>query len=524
MTLGRLWAFLAVALPVLAALLAGLSSVDLTYHVRAGTQLLDTGAIPTTDTWTYTAAGAPWLNQQWAAQLVLGAVYRVAGWTGLAVLRATLVGLTFGFLFEACRRSGLDLRRAAWLTIAAFCVAAVALALRPQLFGMALLTATLLLVVDRREHSARLWVVPVLVLAWANLHGSFFLGSMVLGLACLQDLHDRSPQARRTLLILVVSVVAACVTPFGPRVWLYAAGLTTNAFITSQITEWQPTSLRTIPGVIFFASVAVVVALLARRGRATPWPTLVGLAAFAAIGAYAIRGMAWWPLGAVVLIAPLLRPAPDRDPVGAAERPTRPERTSRLNVAVVAIIALAGIALLPLWRGLDSGLQAPAGLVVDAPSRLTAELRTFVRPGTKILNPQPWGSWFEFALPDALEAVDSRIEVIPAEVWTTWGTIRSGGPDWQALLDRSGTDVVVTDHVETAFAARLLAAGWNRVYEDEDGAIFVRAAVGLGPSRLQPVYRTGTRRQSARVPGGRHSGWETFSLVPSTRLGHRPTL
>jgi hypothetical protein len=477
MTLARLWAFLAVALPVLAAFLAGLASVDLTYHVRAGTELLDTGAIPATDTWTYTAAGASWLNQQWGAQLILGVVYRVAGWTGLAILRATLVGLTFGFLFEACRRAGLDLRRAAWLTIAAFCVAAVALALRPQLFGMVLLTATLLLVVDRHEQPGRLWAVPLLVLAWANLHGSFFLGPLVLGLAWLQDVHDRSPQARRTLLILVVSIVAACITPFGPRVWLYAAGLTTNSFITSQITEWQPTSLRTIPGVIFFASVALVIGLLARRGPATPWPTLIGLAAFAAIGAYAIRGMAWWPLGAVVLIAPLVRQAQERDPVGAAERPARRERTSPLNTVVVAVLVVVGIALLPAWRPLDSGLQAPAGLVVDAPSKLTAELRTLVRPGTRILNPQPWGSWFEFALPDALEAVDSRIEVIPAEVWTTWGTIRSGGPDWQALLDRSGTDVVVTDHLETAFAARLLAAGWSRVYEDEDGAIFVRAGV-----------------------------------------------
>ena len=87
-------------------------------------------------------------------------------------------------------------------------------------------------------------------------------------------------------------------------------------------------------------------------------------------------------------------------------------------------------------------------------------------------------------MPGALEAVDSRIEVLPAEVWSTWETIRAGGPDWQALLDRSGTDVVVTDHAETAFAARLLAAGWKRVYEDEDGAIFVRLGVGRGASSV----------------------------------------
>ena len=90
MTLTALWAFLAVALPVLAALLAPLSAVDLAYHLRAGGQFLDTGVIPTTDTFTFTAGGQPWVNQQWGAQALLAAVYRVAGWTGLAILVASI--------------------------------------------------------------------------------------------------------------------------------------------------------------------------------------------------------------------------------------------------------------------------------------------------------------------------------------------------------------------------------------------------------------------------------------------------
>jgi hypothetical protein len=48
----RLWAVLAILLPILAALIANLSSVDLTYHLRAGAQNLDGGGIPRTDTWT----------------------------------------------------------------------------------------------------------------------------------------------------------------------------------------------------------------------------------------------------------------------------------------------------------------------------------------------------------------------------------------------------------------------------------------------------------------------------------------
>ena len=62
MTLARLWAFLAVGLPVLASLIGNLSAVDLAYHLRAGEITLDTGRIPVTDTFTFTAAGATWLG------------------------------------------------------------------------------------------------------------------------------------------------------------------------------------------------------------------------------------------------------------------------------------------------------------------------------------------------------------------------------------------------------------------------------------------------------------------------------
>jgi hypothetical protein len=88
MTLADLWRFLAVALPALGALIATLPSVDLTYHLRAGSEILETGSIPTSDTWTYTVFGSHWIDQQWLAQIILAVTFKLAGWTGLAVLRA----------------------------------------------------------------------------------------------------------------------------------------------------------------------------------------------------------------------------------------------------------------------------------------------------------------------------------------------------------------------------------------------------------------------------------------------------
>ncbi len=144
----------------------------------------------------------------------------------------------------------------------------------------------------------------------------------------------------------------------------------------------------------------------------------------------------------------------------------------RLNVVVVGVLVLVGVALLPVWRPTDPDLEAPEGVVGMAPPGITAALRDMARPGDHIFNPQPWGSWFEFELPDLPVAVDSRIEMFPAEVWDAYEGVIAGVDGWQAQLDEWDVAFVIVPTKETSFAARLDAAGWREVHTDDDGAIF----------------------------------------------------
>jgi hypothetical protein len=465
MTLTRLWAVLAVMLPVLAALAATLSAVDLAYHLRAGHQILSGVGIPRVDTFTFTASGREWIDQQWGAQVILATTFRLAGWLGLVVLRAALVGMLFGLLFLACRLRGADIRRAAWLSLAAFIVAAPALALRPQLLGMVLLAITLVLIAGRRTHPRLFLAVPVVVAVWANVHGSFFLGPVVVGLAWLEDLHSRAPSANRTFTVAVVSALGSFVNPFGPTVWAYAVGLSTNPEVTARISEWQRTTLGTIPGILFYASALAVVVLIARRGR-PKWPTVAWLTAFFVIGAYAIRGVAWWPLGAAFAIAGV-HPGAE-----APERPT-PRIGQRINLGIMAALVVVGLALLPVWRATDRATGAPTGVLTDAPSGVTAALRATARPGDRLFNPQPWGSWFEFALPDLPVALDSRIELFDVDTWDDYDDVASGRDGWQAVLERWGVTMVVVSPGDDAFGARLAAASWQSAFEGVDGWVYL---------------------------------------------------
>ena len=469
MSLATLWRFLAVALPVFAALIANLPSVDLTYHLRAGHEILTTGSIPRTDSWTFTVYGEPWFDQQWGAQALLAAIEMVAGWTGLVLFRALLVGFVFGSLAFIVRRRGLADRTSTLLALAAFFVAAPALALRPELLGLACFTVVLLLVSDRRHHPRGLWAIPLVVAVWANLHGSFFLGPLVVGLAWMEDLHDRVPRPNQTLAVALIAALAACLTPFGPLVWIYALGLSTNPEVTSRVSEWQPTSLRDVPGALFFASVLGVVAVLARRGRVIPWPTLLWLLVFFGLGVYAIRGVTWWPLAATVAIAGLVGSGmSDRMQVR-----TEPALGRRINAAITVLLVVVGVVILPIWRPVDAGTGTPAGVVSFAPPGVTEALHDLVRPGDRIFNPQRWGSWFEYALPAAFVAVDSRIEIFPAAVWDDYESVAAGTDGWVQRLEAWAVDIVVTDRSQESLGDRLEVSGWTQVYADADGGIYV---------------------------------------------------
>jgi len=479
LTLSELWTFLAVALPVVAALLAPLPTVDLAYQLRAGNEIVGGRGIPAFDTWTFTAAGQPWLDQQWGAQVLLAAAWSAIGWTGLVLLRAALVGAVAALVQATIRRRapGLTSRTAALLTLGAFVVMAPALALRPQLLGMALFAASLALLSVRRQRPAVLLALPVVAAVWANLHGSFVLAPVLIGFAWLDDLARRSPGARRTFVVMLATAAATLLTPFGIGAWRYATALAVNPDVTGRVTEWQPPTLTDVPGLLFWGSVVLVAAAGAmirrRRGWDVPWPelpNLLALAAFATLAAATGRGIGWWSMVAVVTVAGGWPSDASAAPSPGAARP------SRINSAVAIALILAGIALLPAWRPLDRGLGAPSGTLSYAPSGITAALREVATAADRVWNPQVWGSWLEFAVPAPAYALDSRIELFPSHVWEDADVIAAAGPGWDGLLDAAGVTIVITaESADKPLAAALsISARWALVHEDRDGAVWRR--------------------------------------------------
>jgi hypothetical protein len=207
-----------VGLTLLWACLAGcyqhIPSPDLWWLLADGRLISDTGSIPSSDPFSWTAQGAPWHNDQWLAGWLAFQVYRLTGLEGLHLVKTLLLTFSFGLLLDTGRRLRKD-SQFGWLVPALAITLASAdgahfFDVRAYLFtylGLAILWRWLQLR-DRLQPVA----VFLLFAAWGNLHGGVSSGLLLLGLECLAQ--RRAHLLKMTLLALL----AACCNPSG--IWL----------------------------------------------------------------------------------------------------------------------------------------------------------------------------------------------------------------------------------------------------------------------------------------------------------------
>jgi hypothetical protein len=152
---------------------------DTWWHLAAGRLIAEHGDVPATDPFSFTAAGAPWINRQWLFDLGLYGLWRIGG------DQATILGAGAVFLAAfACAYRLARRRLAAWAAAVVVFLAAEAaverFTVRPEAVTLLLLAVELLLL-DGPVGWGTVGALVGLQLAWANLHALSVLGLVPLG-------------------------------------------------------------------------------------------------------------------------------------------------------------------------------------------------------------------------------------------------------------------------------------------------------------------------------------------------------
>ncbi len=517
LTLDHVWLVGALVFAFLTGTLLAAEQTDYWWTVKLGEGLWAAHQLPAADPLAFTSSRQPYVEQQWLAQLVLAAVHDWGGLEAALLLRAAILALTAGLLYYAARRAGAVAAAAAVACSLAMLSVVGGAAIRPQLFAIPLFTLFLLGTTAWAGRAWTLWALPLAMVAWANLHGSFPLGIALVGIALTARMLGSLPAhcppvaalrrvaagepSRRLALLLALCLAAMLVTPYGVGIvpWLLdflrvQSGQTGLPFLA---TEWLPTSLGTAHGTLFFLGVFLLVVLLLRAGP-PGLADLLRLLVFGALALQAVRSTLWWALVAAPVLAWALTVATSRQglagaPGAARATPAergRPQNGDRVWIPVLNWLLVLGFVLVAAlslpWLRPYGLLFAPDRWPIQAPDLpVAAADRLAALPARRLYNAMDWGGYLAWRLaPRQRIFVDGRFQVYPPRLYQDYFAIAAAEPGWAERLAAYGVDGIVISRAGQPALLRALGAAdaWQAVYCDDYAAVFLPRGVAPAPT------------------------------------------
>ncbi|MEC7566989.1 MAG: hypothetical protein VX738_15005 [Planctomycetota bacterium] len=195
---------------------------DIWWHLKAGELILAERRIPTHNSFTYTNPESIWIDLHWGFQILVAFLYKNYGTAGLIVTKSLMGASTFLLIMKTTTR-----KLAGWIVVvclAPFLYIFIArYHVRPEMISLMLLAATIYIIHRSQDDLRALWMLVPVQLLWVNTQGLFILQHLVLGAYLLEQFltllrHRTNVRRVRTVaLVLLISVIASLVNPYGLR-------------------------------------------------------------------------------------------------------------------------------------------------------------------------------------------------------------------------------------------------------------------------------------------------------------------
>ncbi len=161
-----------------------LSHYDLGWHLAAGDLIRDRGNIPFQDPWSFTLGDKQWYNLSWLWDVIASVIFQYTKFGGLTLVVVATGALIVGYLTSVCLSSGASVA-AVCISVFSACLLYPTFATAPNSYLAASPnTATMLFCVMFYAEClkrTRRYLLPVMMVLWANLHGGFLLGFLIIG-------------------------------------------------------------------------------------------------------------------------------------------------------------------------------------------------------------------------------------------------------------------------------------------------------------------------------------------------------
>ncbi len=472
-----------VMIVTLSLFISGEQDPDFWWHLRIGRWMLEGGRLPSTDIFTYTVPGHVWTDHEYLTEILMWLVYSAAGVVGLSIAFGLLTWAGFWILYR-------HVRRQPWVIVGmGLAIGAIAgspiWGPRAQMITFFLSCLELYWLHGYLSGRSRaLYLFPLVMVLWANLHGGWVIGFVWLGVALVAELigwaWDRSSPAHRKhvrflAIITAFSVVAVAATPHGFS--LYPYPFQTQGSVAQQrlIVEWFSPDFHQVYLRPFEAMVFLVIIGFALR-RPPLYEFLITLVALG-LALQSVRNVALF----VAVATPVM--------IGgysaywkelSAARGWKLELPPRKIFAIATAVVLTVIALATTLRIADSISPArQQSLDLSSyPVGAADWLASHPEVGTRMYNQYGWGGYLSdrfYPQPNRRVFIFGEAALMGDPLLNQYEDVQTLRPDWKQVLDQYKVDYIVYNRGEALANVLATQPDWTLVYEDSVAVIYVRA-------------------------------------------------
>jgi hypothetical protein len=459
---------------------------DLWWHLKAGQYIIRTGTVPTRDFMTFTFRGHTWTDHEWLSEVLMDALYRLGGIWALIVFFALVITAAFGVVYATMRQKGVHPMLAVFVTAGAFMASTGSWGPRIQMISL-LFLALYSLILDRyvRRPDRRLLIaLPALMLLWANIHGGFVLGLVLIaatlvgeGLNTATGRRSLDGQQLRDLAVaLIASFLITIVNPNTYRLLLYPLTFILPNSYTNIIEESASPNFHLPVMMIFEALLLIMILALAIGRPRINWTSVLILVGFTHLALSQVRNVPIWavvvsPLVAYYLaqVGPALRPGL----ATAAARRSRMTRTKAIinSVLIVAILAV----YVSVGARYINGKALARTERTEFPVHAIHYMAGHKLP-SRVFVSYSWGGYLLWHLfPRYRDYMDSRADTLfNNRILRGYLTMYDARPGWRTTMNRYRIQDVLVERDAPIAQVLALDPGWRLVYHDSVSILYTR--------------------------------------------------
>jgi len=471
-----------------------LNDAGIGWHIRTGQFVLATHAIPRVDPFS-TQIQKPWVAWEWLYDVIVGRLETSAGLNGVVWFTAVVIAATFAAMFRLLIKRGTNLGIAVVLTLVAISASMIHFLTRPHvlswLFGLAWFW-----ILDSSESSEwrsdrRLWILPVLMVIWVNVHGGFLLGFVLLAAywagaawtwltlreSRIEEALEKIAAGKRVrdlTFVGLVSALASLVNPYGWKLHEHVYSYLTNRFFMDHIEEFQSPNFHGIAQRCFLVLLLIGMAVMAARGSRLRLSQILLMLFAVYAGLCASRNIPVSSILLVLVVGPQI-PAP-----GLARFTKRMGSVdSALRGHLWPIAAVVATLLIALNGGRVGAAQS-MNAHFDR-QRMPVEAANFLEASGvtgPVLGPDYWGGYLIYRLyPRNKVVIDDRHDFYGERMLRSYMTMMRVEAGWEEFL--KGRSCVVLPRNAALAAVLYRTPEWRAVYSDDVAVVF-------RPSRKTP--------------------------------------